>query len=141
MPSDIATSQRMYSLAQITTASLIGGPLPACILIARNWRHLGNRRQHMWWIIGGIAGDIIVLAIVLLVTPERLPPYVLPVAYTIALRETVKRLQGKAITDYRGAGGRLGSWWAVVGLGILGLILVFALIFMLPASLIPSARP
>jgi hypothetical protein len=139
MPIDAST--RLFSPAQITVASLIGGPLPACLLIAHNYRKLGEHRLRLWWAFGGVIGEIVVLAVVLIVTPDRLPPYVLPIAYSIAFRETAKRLQGAAIKQHREAGGRLGSWSVVIGLGVLGLILVFAVVFLLPSSMIPRPKP
>jgi len=94
----------------------------------------------MTWLASGIFGTLLLVALVLFVIPERFPPYVLPVAYTVALRELARKAQGDAIASHRAAGGAIGSWWAVVGFGVVGLALFFAVIIGI-AILFPSVFP
>lgn len=131
---------RLYTPAQIATASLIGGPLPACWLVAHNARELHQPTQRVTWLASGIVGTLLLLALVLFVVPERFPRYTIPVAYTVALRELARKAQGDAISSHRAAGGAIGSWWAVVGFGVAGLVLSFAVIIVI-AFLFLSAFP
>jgi hypothetical protein len=131
---------RLYTPAQIASASLIGGPLPACWLVAHNARELHQPAQRTTWLASGIVGTLLLLALVLFVIPERFPRYIIPVAYTVALRELARKAQGDAISSHRAAGGAVGSWWAVVGFGVAGFVLFFAVIIVI-AFFFPSAFP
>ena len=133
-------TRRLYTPAQIATASLIGGPLPACWLVAHNARELHYPTQRITWLASGIVGTLLLLALVLFLVPERFPRYIIPVAYTVAIRELARRAQGDAISSHRAAGGAVGSWWAVVGFGVAGLVLFLAVIIVI-AFLFPSAFP
>ena len=95
--------------------------------------------ERKTWLFTGILGTLLLVGLVS-VLPDRFPPYVLPVAYTVPLREAAKHAQGEAITTHRAASGALGSWWAVVALGAASLALLFGLI-VLVAFLFPSAFP
>ena len=131
---------RLYTPAQIATASLIGGPLPACWLAAHNARELHQPKQRMTWLASGVIGTLVLLVLVVFVVPERFPRYIIPVAYTVALRELARKAQGDAIAAHRSARGPVGSWWAVVGLGVAGLVLFFAVVIVI-AFFFPSAFP
>jgi hypothetical protein len=121
---------RLYTSIQVGIASLLGGPLPACWLIAHNAKELGQARQRTTWILCGIVCTLLLLVLVMFILPERFPPYVVPIAYTFALRQSAKITQGGAIAGHRAAGGRIGSWWTVVGVGLVGLALLMFAIFL-----------
>ena len=131
---------RLYTPAQIATASLLGGPLPACWFVAQNAKRLLRPSQRSTWLAVGIGATLLLLILVLFVLPDSFPPYILPIAYTVALREVARRVQGEAISSHRAAGGAVGSWWAVVGLGVSGLALLLGLIFLV-ILLFPSSFP
>jgi hypothetical protein len=107
------------------------------VLAAQNSKQLEQLAQRRVWLLVGVIGTLI-LPVVVSLLPDRFPPPVLPLAYTVALREAAKNAQGKAIATYRTAGGALGSWWTVVGLGIAGAVLLFGL-FACAVMLFPSA--
>ena len=54
---------------------------------------------------------------------------VIPLGYSIGLREVAKQIHGNTVTEYVAAGGRLGSWWAVAGISFLFLIGIFVVFF------------
>ena len=124
-----ADHTRLYTTAQIATASLIGGPLPACWFIAHNFGALNQSDRRRRWIIGGIASVLVLLGLVVSGVVSHLPQYVLPVAYSLGLREWARKIQGEAITAHRAAGLPTGSWPAVIGYGILSLIVCFGIAF------------
>src|ERR1700724_2295790 len=106
---------RLYTTAQIATASLIGGPLPACWFIAHNFAALNHPDRRRRWIIGGIASVFVLLGLVVSGISQHFPQYVLPVAYSLGLREWARKIQGEAITAHRAAGRSTGSWPVVIG--------------------------
>jgi hypothetical protein len=117
-----------YSTKQITLATFLGGPLAGCWLLSLNYRLFEQPRNAFFSIIAGILGTIAVLAISL-VLPPWLPKIVLPVAYTLAVRGIADPLQGSLLDEHARNGGRVGSWWIVVGIAVLCIAILFGLVF------------
>lgn len=126
-----------YSIKQITVAAFLGGPLAAFWLLALNYRLFQQSRNALFSIIAGILGTIAVLAIAV-VLPPWLPNIVLPVAYTLGLRGLADILQGALLDEHARNSGRVGSWWVVVGISVLGIAVLVALAFAF-ALLFPNA--
>ena len=128
------TSQETASVftpGQIAMAAFLGGPLPACLLAAHNAKVLRERGQRMMWMVTGILGTALALGLALFVLPQKFPPYILPIAYTVGIREAARNLQHTGIAEHLAAGGKTGSWWVAVGLALAGLVLIFAIVFAL----------
>jgi hypothetical protein len=120
---------RLYSPQQISVAALIGSPVAACWCFARNFRQLGQPGVAQKWLIWGSGGSFIALLILTMLPFSRhLPHYIIPIAYSIAFREIAKRIHGEVVAQHISAGGRLVSWWFVVGISLLFLIGVFGLL-------------
>ena len=68
------------------------------------------------------------LVLCLLPFAQKIPHYIIPIAYSIAFREVAKRIHGDAVTQHIAAGGRLASWWFVVGMSLLFFIGVFGVL-------------
>jgi hypothetical protein len=118
---------RLYSPGQIALASFLGAPLAACWLWSHNYRRLGEARRATRCLIWGVAGTAILVTIAFFL-PEHFPSTVIPIGYTVGLYQVAKQSFGTAITQHLAAGGRPGSWWAVVGVGVAGLCIVLAVI-------------
>lgn len=125
-----------YSIKQITVAAFLGGPLAAFWLLALNYRLFQQSRNALFSIIAGILGTIAVLAIAV-VLPPWLPNIVLPVAYTLGLRGLADILQGASLDEHVRNGGRVGSWWVVIGISVLGIAVLVGLAF----AFFPNALP
>lgn len=54
---------------------------------------------------------------------------VIPIGYTIALREAAKKIHGSIVAQHIFTGGRLGSWWSVVGISLLFLVGILTVLF------------
>ena len=123
MDTNEITAHRLYSPQQICLAAFIGSPVAACWCFSRNYRQLGNSDIAQKWLIWGGGGSFVLLVLLcMLPFAERLPHYIIPLAYSLALREVAKRIQGDAVAHHISAGGRLASWWFVVGISILFLV-------------------
>jgi hypothetical protein len=127
-----STAARLYSPQQICLAAFLGSPVAACWCFARNFRQLGQPGVAQKWLIWGGGGSFALLVLLcLLPFAQRLPHYIIPIAYSIAFREVAKRIHGEAVARHASAGGRLASWWFVVGISLLFLIGVFGLLLMI----------
>ena len=128
---------RLYSPQQVAGAAFLGTPIAAAWLFARNFSALGDerasRRALVWGVVGTVA--IVVLGSIL---PARFPAPVLPIAYTMALRELAKLVHGAAFAAHVAAGGQRQSNWRVLGIGLAGLVAVLpfavGLAFVLPTE-------
>ena len=126
------TASRLYSPRQISLAAFIGSPVAACWCFARNYRQLGNPERAQKWLIWGGGGSFVFIVLLCLIPgAQRLPHYIIPLAYSLALQEVAKRIQGDAVAQHISAGGRLASWWLVVGISLLFLIAVFGLLMVI----------
>ena len=123
------TASRLYSPRQIGLAAFIGSPVAACWCFARNYQQLGNSISAQKWLIWGGGGSFVFIVLLCLIPgAQRLPHYIIPLAYSLALREVAKRIQGDAVVQHVSAGGRLASWWLVVGISLLFLVGVLGLL-------------
>lgn len=132
--------EKLYSPGQVAGAAFLGGPLAGCWLMAANYSEFGNegaRRQTLIW---GVLGTLAVLGLSL-VLPARFPNSVLPVAYALVLRQAAVGLQGTQFEQHLAAGGQKHSWWRVVGISLVCLVVVLAMsipfVFLLPSTPTP----
>lgn len=127
MEPEVSTSKRLYSPGQIAFAGFLGSPIAACWLFARNYRQLGQPKSAHQWLLWGVVGTVI-LFIIASFLPDSVPNLALPIGYTVGFLNAAKRIHGSAIAEHLAVGGRLDSWWAVVGVGVLCLVIVVAVI-------------
>ena len=71
-----------------------------------------------------------------LVLPDEFPNAVLPLAYTVAIRSLAQMQFGAVVDAHRAGGGRIGSWWRVVGIGFLSLIVIGGVFFAIVLALV-----
>ena len=122
------TIPRLYSPKQIGVAAFLGSPVAAGWFFRCNERVLGRPGAGARWFWGLAAGTAAVIAISFFL-PAKFPPYIIPFAYTLGLRGAAKNLYELALAALLANGGAQGSWWTVVGIGLLALIVVLALVF------------
>jgi hypothetical protein len=126
------TASRLYSPKQVSLAAFIGSPVAACWCLASNYRQLGNANAAQKWLIWGGGGSFILLVLLCMIPgAQRLPHYIIPLAYALAFQEVAKRIQGDAVAQHISAGRGLASWWLVVGISLLFLIGVFGLLMVI----------
>ncbi len=90
----------LFSVGQITLATFLGMPIAGCLLLARNYRELGNGGAAWQSLAAGIASTILLLLIAFWL-PENFPNMALPVAYCFGMRQLVNYLQGSEIANRR----------------------------------------
>ena len=113
-------------------AAFVGSPVAACWCFARNFRQLGQPSLAQKWLIWGSSGSFIaILLLCVLPFAQKIPHYIIPILYSIAFREVAKRIHGEAVAQHVSNGGRLASWWLVVGISLLFVIGVMALLLLI----------
>lgn len=119
------TRVKLYSPCQIALAAFIGSPLAACWFWSRNYLRLGQASASTQCLIWGVVGTVALFTVTLFL--PRVPGGI-PAGYTVGFWYAAKGAHGAIINQHRAAGGRLGSWWAVVGISVLWLLgfVVFA---------------
>lgn len=120
-----------FTPTQIAVASFVGGPLPACILAGYNAKQLRESGQYLMWLIIGVAGTAAIIWLALFVLPSAFPPYILPIVYTIVLRESARNLQESGIEELQSAGAKQASWGIVTAAAVAGLVLMLGIVFAL----------
>ena len=124
-PTTIANKVHKESAIQIAT--FLGGPLVAGYLIAENFKQLGEpekvKKTWLWSILGFIA--IMVLAFMV---PQSVPAVVFTVTYTGVAAFIVKKYQSSQIKAHLEAGGGLYSTKRAVFTGIIGAIVLIAVV-------------
>lgn len=128
VPPPVATATRLYSPGQIALAAFLGSPLAGFWFFATNYRELGNRRAANQCLIWGTIGTLALFAIPFAL-PEAFPKSVIPAAYTVTFAQTARQIHGAALHEHQAGGGRLGSWWMVVGVSVLCLAVALGLLF------------
>ena len=70
---------KLFSAGQITLATFLGAPIAGCLLLARNYRELGNGAAAWQSLVAGIVSTILLFLIAFWL-PENFPNMVLPIA-------------------------------------------------------------
>ena len=124
--SGLDRSMAMYSPPQTFLASFLGGPLAAAWLMSRNYRALGRVRpaNRILWIGGVFTVLVLMIAFML---PERAPNSLVPILYSAAIYQYNTLVFGKVCREHFAAGGRKQSWWRVVGVGLLSLVILMGI--------------
>jgi hypothetical protein len=108
----------MYAPWQVALASVLGGPLGGAWLMALNYKRLGKPRLAWVTIAITVVGLAAVFGIMAAISSQT-PSVAIPLI--IAMYWLAKALQGTAYDRHAAVGGRLGSTWRAVGLGVASL--------------------
>jgi hypothetical protein len=121
---DNAPGYKLYNVEQITLAAFLGSPLPGFWLASRNFKALGRKKESTQSLIWG-TGLTLACFVIAILLPENFPALVISLPFVFATRSMAKRWFGQDLTAHVSSGGRIGSWWIsiFVGVGVLALIL------------------
>ncbi|NNF00207.1 MAG: hypothetical protein HKN25_14405 [Pyrinomonadaceae bacterium] len=121
--------EKLYKDRQVWVASMLGGPLTAGYVIARNFKELGENKKVPLTLIIAVIVTIIVFSLAI-VLPDGFPNIGLPLIYTLAAFALVRIYQGERLTEHARKGGLFQSWWKTIGVSMLGLALTIVLVVM-----------
>jgi len=108
-------------------ACLLGSPLAAGWLIASTYRGTGDRKKEQLSLILCAVATIALMGIGF-VLPAHTPRTPLSVLVAIVVMQIAKHFLGPVIENRVASGAPKGSWWMVVGVGVLCMIVVLAVI-------------
>lgn len=121
-------TSKLYTENAIRIATFLGGPLIAGYLIADNYKQLGETEKiKTTWMIAIIA--TVLLFVIAWFLPEKTPPYLLPIPYTVGAYYLAQNLQGAKIKAHIAAGGQTWSIWRAVVAGLVGFVIIVAIVF------------
>jgi len=128
----IQPDYKLYKDNAVYIGTFIGGPLVAGYLAAENFKKLGESdKARNAWIISIIA-TIIIFALILLIFlipgTVKIPNYIIPLIYTGIAQYLVKHYQGPAIKEHIEKGGLTYKAWRAVWIGLIGLVVLCAII-------------
>lgn len=129
-------SYQLYSVRSIVLATFFGWFVAGGILMAINYRRLGQAGAAWAAVVLGILGTAGVMGLVL-----RLPGNVLIVIFSVIAAQAAviyclgQSLQGPALIDHQLAGGRLASAGVAFGIGLACMLLVLAA-FLVPGFIL-----
>lgn len=145
IPSSDAPHQnvKLYTTGWIGFATYVGGPLAATYLISKNFDYLGKKEYARTSLIIGLIFTLLLFGALPFIPEnvmDRVPNYLIPIAYTAIAYYLVGKYQEKEIQDHLKGNGARQSGWKVTGIAILSLIIsmayLFALLMLIPASML-----
>ena len=126
----------LYSPVQIAVSAMIGAPAAAGWFISRNERQLGRPQNARLWFWGSVVG-LIVLVLLSLLLPPNFPRFALAAGYVAGFYAAAKQLYSVVLQKQRAVYGPTGSWWKVVWISFVFLLLSFALV-VITVLLVPT---
>lgn len=121
---------KLYKDNAVWIGTFLGGPPVAGYLMAENFKRLGQPdKARTSWIIAIVSTLAIFGALFLIPGVEKIPGYVIPLAYTFITRALVQQYQGQAIKSHISQGGPSYSVWRAVWIGTVGAIILVAILF------------
>ncbi len=120
-------SPRYYTPGQVALAAFIGSVPAASWLMARTSFAVGDRRKARQAAIFGSLGTLALLVLIFVI-PAQVPLSAFPAGITIGFYQMALQSQGRQAADWEARGIARASWWAAVGIGLLGLIVMIVVI-------------
>lgn len=137
---DTAPEFKIYKDKAIYGATFFGGPLAAGYIIAENFKAFGdNKKFKRTWIITISFTVFLFLLMIFSPNAERIPKYIIPLAYTIVAFSLIRMHQGKQIDNHIKDGGKTYSGWRVLLISIISLLITF-IVFLSIILLIPEEQ-
>ena len=122
------TNDAIFDPIAVVIAAFLGGPIAGSALIALNFRRLHDPGPAA---LIAVAGGLVATVILILLPVSRGISLGLSTAVAAALGALVGKFQGGLIEAHRGRGGRVGSRWAEVGIGLIFIVVQFGVVYLL----------
>lgn len=130
---------RLYSVAGITLAAFVGSAFAGGLLMALNYRSLGEPVKARNALVLAFFATAAVLALAM-VLPESVPGLAFVLPQLLVVQMLARKLQGVAIGAHQARGAAMHSNWLAFGISLLVAAALVAIavvvVFLLPASLL-----
>lgn len=118
---------RYYTPRQVSLACFLGGPPAGCWLMARTYYAASEVRKARASLIWGIVGTLALMALSF-VLPDRIPRAPMALVIAVSMEQVAKYLQAPIILRCVSAGIAKGSWWMVVGVAALSILVICGIV-------------
>lgn len=126
---------KIFKDSAFGVATFIGGPLVAGYLFSENFKTLGQpEKVKLTWGITLVVTIAIFGCAFFIPDDTAIPGQIIPITYTAIAYFLFKRYQEGSANKHIESGGLIYSWWRVVGVGLMGLLITVSLIFVLVFS-------
>ena len=135
--------KKIYTMWQVSVATLLTGPLTGMYLMSRNFAILGQKEYAQKTIIIAIVSTLL-LSSFLLLLPDRIvdgiPGPLIGIVCRILINVAMRKYQHYMIDIYLENWWKKHSWWRVFGIGILSIIveISFAIVLSVIFSIIEN---
>lgn len=123
-----STNEKIYKDREVWVGTLIGGPLVAGYMIARNFKVFGepDKARNTWIITALFTVGVFYMA---LFAPylDRVPNTLFGLVYAGITIVLVRLYQGEKIIEHIRAGRQIHSWWQTLGVALLGIVITLIL--------------
>ncbi len=119
---------KLHSPSAITLSTTIGMPIAGTILLAQNFRAIGNPRAARQCLVWGVTTTLILMGVAFFLD---IPSLILPITYSIAMHNLGNKLQGRRYRSHIESGGKKASLWFAVGIGVVCLFVVWCILYMI----------
>jgi hypothetical protein len=110
--------------------TFLGGPLVAGYLFSENFKVLGeSEKVKPTWIITIVATIFIFGGIFLIPDNINIPNQIIPIAYTAIAFGLFKKYQKEKTDIHINKGGLIHSWWKVIGVSVISLLITLLPVF------------
>jgi hypothetical protein len=114
-PQYMPPAYRLYDIGAVGLAAFFGGPLAGTILMASNYRKLGQGNNGVLALIVGAAASV---GLIVMGLKSTASPTIASVVLIVCTALAAKQLQGEAIKTHVAWGGQLFSKWRAFGIAI-----------------------
>jgi hypothetical protein len=128
---------RLYPPGAVSLATVLGSPLAGSILMAVNYRRMGQKASAWKTFAAGSVGTIALLFAGQFV-PDGVARGALIGSLTV-MYQLAKQLQGQPIAQHRQRGGKIASYWKAAGIGLACMVLIIGGVACVNLATDPSA--
>jgi hypothetical protein len=137
----VIPEEKIYKSQAIGVGTFLGGPLVAGYLFSENFKSLGQpEKVKSTWIIAIISTIVIFGGAFLIPENSKIPNQLIPIVYSAIALGLFKKFQEKNATEHINSGGLVYSWWRVIGVAVIGLIITTAAIFAFVYAAEPNSQ-
>ncbi len=117
---------RLYNVWAVALATFLGSPLAGTVLIASNYRKLGQGNNGVLALVVGAAASA---GLILMGLRTTYSPTVASIVLLVCTGLAARELQGNAIDTHVAWGGQLYSRWRAVGVALLTMLVLGCAVF------------
>lgn len=117
-------NRKLFKEKTFWIGPFIGGPLVAGYLLAENFKIIGEpEKVKPTWLVTIIATFIIFSGIFLIPEGVNIPSFIIPIIYSAIAVGVYNKYQQQKINEHVESGGLIHSWWRVIGVSVIGLVI------------------